>query len=81
MLYQQQHDFHLIPWLKAKFNLTVRDNEKSYNQTDWWLVHKGDHDLDIEYVTDGPSIFGAALEYGACYDGELCDKLVELEIG
>lgn len=77
----QQHDHHIIPWLKATFNLTVHDNEWYTSPNDWWMVYEGDYDLDIKYVTDGPSIYGAALEYAACYNGELCDKLVILELG
>lgn len=76
-----QYDHHLIPWLKATFNVTVEDNGRSYGATDWWLVYEGDYDLDIKSVTDGPSVFSAALEYSACHNAMLCDKLVELEMG
>lgn len=81
MLYQQQHDFHLIPWLKVKFNLTVQDNDMAYSQKEWWWAWEGDYDLDIKAVTHGPSIFATALEYSACHNTEMNDRLVDLEMG
>lgn len=76
-----QHDHHLIPWLKAKFNLTVQDQEYYYNSNDWYLAFEGDYDLDIKYVTGGPSVFDTAMEYSACYNEAICDKLTKLEMG
>lgn len=71
----QQHDAHIANWLKHNFNLTVEKND--INE---FIAFEGDWDLDIKYATDD-TIFGAALEYTACYNGALNDRLVELEMG
>lgn len=76
-----QHDHHLIPWLKAKFNLTVKDQEYYYNSNDWYLAYEGDYDLDIKSLSGGPSVMDIALEYSAYYNEAMNNKLVELEMG
>lgn len=72
-------DNHLIPWLKAKFNITIAQSLFGVSDSRYhaWI---GDYDLGIKEAS-GPTIFSAALEYAACYDGELCDRLVALEMG
>lgn len=74
-----QHDAHVANWLKAKFNLTVEyqgfDGRK-HHFTCW----KGDYDLDI-WQASHETVFWAAAEYTACYDGKLNDTLSWLELG
>lgn len=72
-----QHDWHLTQWFKHNFNLTVTDNEIAYSKKEWFIAYEGDWDLDIHYDT-GENVFSAALEYCACHDGELFDRLVEI---
>lgn len=73
-----QHDAHVANWLKAFFNLTVQWNDGPAN--DRFIAFEGDYDLDISAAT-GDTIYGAALEYGSCYNGALFDRLVEIELG
>lgn len=73
--YNRQADAHLTPWLKAKFNLTTEFN--GYLGFGCWV---GDYDLDCPYVTSDTR-FDAALEFAACYDGALFDKLNAIELG
>lgn len=79
MKYPSQHDSHLIPWFKAKFNLTVQDNEH-YTNKDWWRVYEGDYDLDIKEISHGPDVFEAAMEYCMCYN-EVIGLQLEKAIG
>jgi hypothetical protein len=72
-----QHDAHLIPWLKARFGLTVVQND-NYG-FDAWM---GDYDLDDYAVFDEKTVMAAAIEFASGYDGPLFDVLtVEIEGG
>lgn len=71
-----QHDHHLVPFLKARFGLTVTP----CTAEPVWIVCKGDYDLDVPYAYDY-TVFGAALDYGMCHDGELFDTLCAIELG
>lgn len=73
--YTRQHDAHVAGWLKARFNLTVE-----YNGHDGFACWFGDFDLDCPQEC-GEDRFSAALEYAACYDGALFDKLNAIELG
>lgn len=76
----RQHDAHLANWLKATFNLSVQWNEFNPNRGERFIAFEGDYDLDCKTET-GNTIYAAALEYAACYDGALFDKLVSIELG
>lgn len=69
-----QHDNHLIPWLSAKFNLTV--NKECIGFSCW----VGDYDLDCRTGSSDTAL-GAALDYVSCYDGELFDKISSIAWG
>lgn len=70
-----QHDRHLSTWLLAHFNLTIEyDGHRGFN---CWL---GDYDLETP-TGNGKTRFDAALDYAACHDGELFDKLNAIELG
>lgn len=74
-----QHNQHLILWLKAKFNITIAQSLFGIADNRYH-AYEGDYDLDIQEAS-GPTIFDAALEYSACYDAALNDKLVNIEMG
>ena len=51
----RQHNAHMIPWLKARFGLTITQND--YYGFDAWM---GDYDLDDNAVFDEATIMSAA---------------------
>lgn len=74
-----QQDAHLANWLRAKFNLTVEYQGRDLSGP-CFGCWEGDYDLDTPSATDA-TVFGAALEHTACYDGATFDKLVAIELG
>ncbi len=70
-----QYDAHLANWLRATFGLTVE-----YNGGYGFMCWLGDFDLDIKQASNDTR-FSAALEYAACYDGAMFDKLNAIELG
>jgi hypothetical protein len=77
--YGRQQDAMLVPWLAEKFKINVQWNDYAIPGARWIAI-RGEWDLDIRYAVDD-SVFGVALEYCACYDGDMFDKLVEIELG
>lgn len=70
-----QHDHHLIPWLKARFGITI-------TQSLFGVTERRFHVYEGETTYAGePTIIGAAVEYAACYDGALFDRLTQIEVG
>lgn len=74
-----QADNHLRNWLKARFNLEVSQSLFGVTEARYHVC-RGDYDYDVPQAY-GPSIMAAAVEYAACYDGELCDVLNALQEG
>lgn len=74
-----QQDAHVANWLKATFNLTVEymGNDVSGPCFTCW---SGEYDLDTPQ-TSGSTVFWAATEYAACFNGALSDRLTEIEMG
>jgi len=73
--YNHIFDAHLTGWLKARFNLTVQPHPYA-----GYMCFAGDYDYDVA-TADARTRFGAALEYTACYAGELNDQLTAIETG
>lgn len=63
---------HVIAFLKAKFNVEV---EKTY--LGFYIFN----DEGQSVGCDDNSAYAAAMDYAACYDGELFDKLDGLQAG
>lgn len=66
---------HLIDWLKAEFNVSVFFDGNGYT------AHAGEYDEGVKCGYSSDTVFGAALDYGSCYEGALYDKLCALEAG
>jgi len=74
-----QNDHHLIPWLKAKFNIEI--SQSLFGPADSrYHACKGDYDLDVPSAM-GASIFGAAAEYAVCHDETLANEFETIELG
>ncbi len=75
LAHRYQHDAHVANWLSATFNLTVE-----YDGYRGFTCWEGDYDLDCP-TGSSDTRFGAALEYTACYDGPMFDRLNAIELG
>jgi len=69
-----QHDSHLIRWFSAKFGLTIVSSYDEYG------CYVGDPDPNHAEGRSNTA-FGAALDYAACWNGVLFDKLASIELG
>lgn len=81
-----QHDNHLIPFLKAGFGITVELSREWYGPREY-VAYESKYANAFEWCHDdvtheyGPTVFRAAYEYAAAYDGALFDRLYEIEMG
>lgn len=74
-----QYDNHLRPWLKNRFGVQVSQSLFGIRESRFHVT-AGDLDYDSQSGI-GPTVFSAALEYAAQYDGIMFDRLVDIELG
>ena len=74
-----QYDNHLRPWLENEFSVQVGQSLFGVRESRFHVC-SGDLDYDSQQGI-GPTVFGAALEYAAQYDGIMFDRLVDIELG